>query len=268
MEVKEAIATESMLLAASDVAIGAAGGERKLPGISMLAYGGGIMFVSGWGDVAIDLAGLDAGGQIPLLADHDARVGGVVGHGAAVVRDGRLVVTGTSNWLRINGGYIAVNANGDGIDVNGSITMTGGTVIVHGPTADNNSAIDYDTTFTISGGFLVAAGSAGMAQAPSTGSTQGSVKITYSSAKAAGTLAHIQTSSGGTDILTFAPAKTYRSLVFSAPTLTAGASFTLWRGGTCTGTVLDGLYSGGTYSGGTQTNTFTTTNIVTNVSAP
>lgn len=94
MDVKEAIAADSMLLAVADIAIEAAGGERKLPAISMLAYGGGIMYVSGWGDVAVDLAGLDAGGQIPLLADHDARVGGAVGHGAAEVRDGRLFVAG------------------------------------------------------------------------------------------------------------------------------------------------------------------------------
>ncbi len=94
MEVNEAIATDSILLAAADVAIEAAGGERKRPEISMLAYGGGIMYVSGWGDVAIDLAGLDAGGQVPLLADHDARVGGAVGHGTAEVRDGRLFVAG------------------------------------------------------------------------------------------------------------------------------------------------------------------------------
>lgn len=94
MDVKEAIATDSMLLAAADVAVEAAAGERATPTISIVAYGGDVMTVPGWGPVAIDLAGLDADGQIPLLADHDARVGGVVGHGAAVVRDGRLVVTG------------------------------------------------------------------------------------------------------------------------------------------------------------------------------
>ncbi|HVP12976.1 MAG TPA: carbohydrate-binding domain-containing protein [Phycisphaerae bacterium] len=176
--------------------------------------------------------------------------------------------SGTNNWLHINGGYIVVNAQGDGIDVNGSITMSAGTVIVHGPTADNNAAIDYDTTFNISGGFLVAAGSAGMAQAPSPSSTQRSVKVTYSATKSAGYLAHIQTTSGATNLLTFAPAKQYRSLVFSAPTLTAGLSCGLYRGGTCTGTPTDGLYQGGTYSGGAGPTTFTTTGIVTNVSAP
>ncbi|MBN1513474.1 MAG: carbohydrate-binding domain-containing protein [Phycisphaerae bacterium] len=172
------------------------------------------------------------------------------------------------HYLYIHGGYIVVNAAGDGIDVNGYVVMTGGTVIVHGPTVDFNSAIDYDRTFNISGGILVAAGSAQMAQAPSTTSTQRSVKINYNANKAAGTLAHIQTTAGGTYVVTFAPAKPYRSLVVSCPAFVAGTSCELYRGGSSTGVVTDGLYQGGTYSGGTKTNTFTTNNIVTNVSAP
>lgn len=182
--------------------------------------------------------------------------------------DGVNASGGTSNWIHINGGYVVVNASGDGIDSNGAITMSGGTVLVNGPTADNNAAIDYDTTFQISGGLLVAAGSAGMAQAPSSNSTQRSVKITYSAAKTAGTMAHIQATSGGADILTFVPSKQYRSLVVSSPAFTSGLSCQLYRGGSSTGTLLDGLYTGGVYTPGTLTNTFTTTNIVTNVSAP
>lgn len=176
--------------------------------------------------------------------------------------------SGLTNRLYINGGYIYVNAAGDGLDANGSIVMTGGTVIVNGPTVNNNAPIDYDGTFTISGGFLLAAGSSGMAQAPSTSSTQRSVKITYSSNKNPGTLVHIQTTTGGTNLLTFAPAKQYRSVVFSAPTLVSGTSCDLYTGGTCNGTVVDGLYTGGTFSGGTKTNTFNPTSIVTNVNAP
>ncbi len=169
--------------------------------------------------------------------------------------------------LYINGGYIAVYADGDGIDVNGDIVMTGGTVIVHGPTGDMNGALDYDGTFNISGGFLVAAGSAGMAEAPSSSSSQRSVKITYSQWKSAGTLAHIETTSGGSEIVTFAPSKMYRSLVVSSPDLVSGTSYDLYRAGSSTGTVTDGLYQGGTYSPGTKTNTFTTYSIVTNVNA-
>lgn len=176
--------------------------------------------------------------------------------------------TGLNNYIRINGGYIAVYAAGDGIDSNGHIIMTGGTVIVHGPTVNNNAAIDYDGTFNISGGFLVAVGSSGMAQAPSTTSTQRSVKITYNSNHAANTLIHIRTVSGGTNVLTFAPSKVYRSAVISCPAFTAGAQFYLYSGGSSTGIPTDGLYQGGAYTPGTQTNTFTTNSIVTNISAP
>ncbi len=66
-------------------------------------------------------------------------------------------------YLYINGGTIVVNAAGDGVDVNGAIEMTDGLVIVHGPTEQMNGSLDYDGYFNISGGYLVAAGSAGMA---------------------------------------------------------------------------------------------------------
>lgn len=70
------------------------GNEPKRPTIAILAYGSGLMNVPSWSSVAVDLEGLDASGQIALLADHDARVSGVVGHGCAEVRDGRLFVNG------------------------------------------------------------------------------------------------------------------------------------------------------------------------------
>lgn len=82
------------------------------------------------------------------------------------------------SYLYINGGYIPVDANGDGIDANGPIEMTAGTVIVNGPTNDGNGLLDYLGAFNISGGYLVAVGSSGMAKAPSTTSTQYSAMYT------------------------------------------------------------------------------------------
>ncbi len=87
------LATDNLLLAAPAVAI-EAGGESKKPRLHIVAYTAGLMNVPGWGDVAIRLDGLDASGQVPLLADHVARVGGVVGHGEASVVEGRLIVAG------------------------------------------------------------------------------------------------------------------------------------------------------------------------------
>ena len=98
--------------------------------------------------------------------------------------------------LTINGGYIYVDANGDGIDSNGSIEMTAGVAIVNGPTERMNGALDYVSGFSMTGGFLVAAGSSGMAEAPSESSSQYSVLVNLSSTQRAGTLIHIQRSDG------------------------------------------------------------------------
>jgi len=84
---------DDLLLTASEVEIEASA-TRKQPRVSVMAYGGGIMSVGRWGAVAIDLDGLDASGQVALLADHDNRVSGVVGHGDAHVRDGKLIIEG------------------------------------------------------------------------------------------------------------------------------------------------------------------------------
>jgi hypothetical protein len=171
------------------------------------------------------------------------------------------------SYLSINGGYLAIVADGDGIDVNGSVEMSGGVVLIDGPTSDNNGALDH-VSFQISGGFLVATGSAGMAGAPSTTSTQRSVMITYRQRKQADTLIHLETSSGGIDLLTYAPSKTYRSCVFSSPDLQAGTSYRLYNGGASTGSVTDGLYQDGAYASGTLTNTFTVSGVVTDLRAP
>lgn len=78
----------------------------------------------------------------------------------------------TNATLEISGGYLYVNANGDGLDSNGSITISGGTTIVLGPTNNGNSSIDTDSGFTYSGGVVLAMDAGGMGNEgiPSTGS--------------------------------------------------------------------------------------------------
>jgi uncharacterized membrane protein YhiD involved in acid resistance len=166
------------------------------------------------------------------------------------------------NSLAINGGYIAVDANGDGIDANGPIEMTAGTVIVNGPTNDGNGPLDYLGTFNISGGTLVAVGSSGMAEAPSTTSTQYSVMYNFASPQAAGTVVHIETESGQ-EVLTFVPTKEYQSVVLSSPELENGVTYVVYSGGNSNGTAVDGVYSGGAYTAGTQVASFTISSMVT-----
>ena len=68
--------------------------------------------------------------------------------------------------LNISGGLIYLDADGDGIDSNGTITMSGGTVLAMGSKNGGNGVLDFDRTFTFTGGILLAIGCRGMDQKP------------------------------------------------------------------------------------------------------
>ncbi|MBM4017150.1 MAG: hypothetical protein FJ288_02290 [Planctomycetes bacterium] len=78
----------------ADVAL-AAGSPGKPPTVSVLAYTGGLMRVPGWGDVVVDLAGLDVTGPVAILSDHDSTRRGIVGHGQAEVAGNQVLVNGS-----------------------------------------------------------------------------------------------------------------------------------------------------------------------------
>lgn len=243
---------------------------------SLSIAGGSITIASGDDAIHSDSTIVIGGGTIRVTRCYEGIESGVV-----TINDGTIHITAsddginvTAGYLYINGGYLAIDAGGDGLDVNaatatrdpmagGSVVMTAGTVIINGPTASNNGALDFGT-FKMTGGYLLAVGSSGMAQALSTTSTQYSVMVNFTSARAAGTMLHIQTQDGE-DILTFLPAKAYQSVVLCTPALAKGTTCAVYTGGSSTGTAVDGLYSGGTYTPGTQYTTFTISSVVTTI---
>ncbi len=83
-----------------------AGSSADTPArVSIVAYGGGAMDVTGFGSVAIDLESLQFGATIPLLADHVSTLDGIIGRGAPRVESGALRVegelVGTPSGLRV-----------------------------------------------------------------------------------------------------------------------------------------------------------------------
>lgn len=186
---------------------------------------------------------------------------------SGTLKYGQGEFTNSGNYsLVINGGYIVINANGDGIDSNGSIEINGSEVIVYGPTANNNSPTDYMGTFNINGGFIVAVGSSGMAQPASLTSTQYSVLYNFINTQANGTILQLE-SQDGEEVVTLVPLKEYQSILISSPKLTSGTSYNLYTGGRYSGVETNGLYSDGTYTGGSLIASFTISSIVTNEGA-
>ena len=152
--------------------------------------------------------------------------------------------------------FMAVNAQGDGLDSNGSIEMSNGLVIVNGPTGSGNGILDYDDSFLQTGGTLIGAGSSGMLQAPGSYSSINCVALVFRSTQQEGTLCHIETSDGN-ELVTFEPAKDFQAFIYSSPELEQGLSYNFYNGGTASGTAQKGYYTDASYTAGTLQKTFT-----------
>lgn len=138
--------------------------------------------------------------------------------------------------LTINGGTVYVNSTGDGLDSNNSISITGGYITVDGPTNNGNGALDHDGNMTISGGTLIAAGSSGMLELPSTSSSQNTICIVFASTPSANTEFSLK-DSGGNTIVSYTPSKQYASIIVSTPEIATNASYTAITGNSEAGTI-------------------------------
>lgn len=169
---------------------------------------------------------------------------------------------GTTGSLTYNGGYIYVNASGDGLDANGQLTINGGYIIVDGPANGGNGAFDYGTGCTFTGGFVIAAGYSTMAQMPNDASVN-CIMIGLDREIQAGELLNISDASGSS-VITFSGAKAYNNLVLCTSDLKTGETYTVNIGGNISGEIVDSIGKG-TYSDGTKYTTFTIEDNITTI---
>lgn len=190
------------------------------------------------------------GGNIDITASDDGI--NAAGSSSSSSTGGRPGSSDSNALITIGGGYIVVNASGDGIDSNGNIVISGGTLLVSGPADNGNGAFDYGGEATVSGGTVILCGSSGMAQGFSDKSEQASFMYTLDSSASAGSSVAL-TDENGNVLASFIPAKQYNNVVISTPSLKNGSSYKLVIGGTVSGADKNGFASSGSVSSAAQT---------------
>lgn len=132
-------------------------------------------------------------------------------------------------YVQIAGGQITIDAGADGIDSNGNLYVTGGTVYINGPENDSEGALDYNGSAYISGGIFAAVGSFGMMQAFSEESEQRMILVYYDETQTAGTAITL-TDESGKEVFSWTPEKSYGCLLLSIPEFADGMTYTLASG--------------------------------------
>jgi len=151
--------------------------------------------------------------------------------------------------LTITDGTLHVDAEGDGLDSNGVTVVSGGDVVVEGPTNGGNGALDSAGGSTVSGGTVLAVGSSGMAEAFDEDSTQGWVALTADATLEAGTEVAV-VDADGTEVATITLSKSAQSVVYSGPEIVDGDAYTLTADGDEVGTATAGDAPEGGMGGG------------------
>ena len=165
------------------------------------------------------------GGQAPSGSMGQPPAGGGAGGGMGGGGGTFEVVDATIN---ITGGTVTVNANGDGIDSNGTATLSGGALVVNGPFTGGNASLDTNGDLLLNGTTVTAGNSGDMFEAPSTSSTSGYVKISNVSNLSAGTTVQVADSSGNV-VANYKVTNSNTTLILvSSSKITKGQSYTVY----------------------------------------
>lgn len=181
--------------------------------------------------------GINAAGSVSTTATTTTTTtAAAAGENAQQGRMGMGLEAGGNYEFKQTGGTLYLNADGDGLDSNGVFYIEGGTVIVDGPVMNGNGALDYTGTGSVSGGTLIAAGSSGMAQAPSEDSENNALMIYFTAVQSAKTTVTLKDSSGNT-VMEHTPAKEFQTIVFSNDDLKLDETYSIYVGGKLTTTL-------------------------------
>ncbi|WP_454928013.1 carbohydrate-binding domain-containing protein [Abiotrophia defectiva] len=129
----------------------------------------------------------------------------------------------------LEGGTLTIDAEGDGIDSNGTVTISGGSLVVNGSVHDGNGPLDAAGDITITSGTVWALGTSDMLQGFAQGSAQASI-----TANIAGTAGQtlIILDANGKEVARQTASKDFQAVIMSSADLVDGQTYTIQVEGT------------------------------------
>ena len=126
----------------------------------------------------------------------------------------------------ISGGTITVDASGDGIDSNGTIYVTGGTLIVYGSTTGADTGLDADGGILIDGGNVFVATTKEMIEIPASNSKSNVLVYGVNTVPAGSEI--ILTNADGGEMVRITLKKQAQAIILSTPELATNGTYSLY----------------------------------------
>ena len=151
-------------------------------------------------------------------------------------------------YISISGGNIRivneVGQDADGLDSNGDIKISGGTIYISLLGTGSNCAVDYASesggVAEITGGTIIACGASSMAEGFDSTSSQASILYNTSTVAEAGTTLTV-TDADGSVLLSWEVPCSFSSALISCPEMKVGGTYTVSAGGTSEEVTLESV---------------------------
>ena len=186
-----------------------------------------------------DMSGESMSGEMPAGQETDAASGSE--QTSADTED-------VETYIAISGGTVRivneVGQDSDGLDSNGDIKISGGTIYISLFGTGSNCAVDYASesggVAEITGGTIIACGASSMAEGFDSTSTQASILYNTSTVAEAGTTLTV-TDADGSVLLSWEVPCSFSSALISCPEMKVGGTYTVSAGGTSEEITLEGV---------------------------
>ena len=186
-----------------------------------------------------DMSGESMSGGMPAGQETETASGS--GQSSADTED-------VETYISISGGNIRIineiGQDADGLDSNGDIKISGGTIYISLLGTGSNCAVDYASesggVAEITGGTIIACGASSMAESFDSTSTQASILYNMSSIAEAGTTLTV-TDADGSVLLSWEVPCSFSSALISCPEMKVGGTYTVSAGETSEEVTLESV---------------------------